>query len=85
MPGSLATSSLEPDPGHSSRTTSASSSARDRLPLPHVGPAVDQLEPPPPSAAAALQAHEQVRCPTLTQHGPASWRYVMVHQCDVVT
>ena len=59
MPSSVATSSMEAEAaGQSSRATS-SSSAGDKLPLPHVGPFVDGLEPPPPSAAAALQAHQQ--------------------------
>ena len=38
------------------------------FPLPHVGPAIDQLEPPPLSAAAAIKVHEQVGQRTVTPH-----------------
>ena len=69
MPGSVATSSMEPETGgrlSSSRATSTDSVQRPPF-QPHVGPAVDQLEPPPLSAAAALEAHEQV-LPTSQLH-----------------
>ena len=64
MPGgSTVTSSVEQEGGgqaSSSRATSAGSVQRPSAVQPHVGPAVDQLEPPPLSAAAALEAQKQV-------------------------